>query len=159
MESSEITAQIAKNLREVHFGGNWTGANLKDKLADVSWQQANQQVGELHSIATLVTHMDYYIAATLRALQGGALEASDEFSFQGPTIETAADWERRLDRTWANANQLADLIEQLPDSRLTQDFFESRNGTYYRCLQGLVEHCYYHVGQISLIKTMLQKQS
>ena len=35
-----LTAQIAKHIRDVHFGGNWTASNLKDQLAGLSWQQA-----------------------------------------------------------------------------------------------------------------------
>ncbi|MEP7141624.1 MAG: hypothetical protein ABI707_02080 [Ferruginibacter sp.] len=39
-----LTGQIAKQLREIHFGINWTWSNLKDNLADVIWQQATTQV-------------------------------------------------------------------------------------------------------------------
>ena len=34
-----LTAQIAKHFNDVHFGGNWTSVNLKETLADVTWQQ------------------------------------------------------------------------------------------------------------------------
>ena len=32
--------QIAKHFRDVHFGDNWTAVNLKDTIANVTWQQA-----------------------------------------------------------------------------------------------------------------------
>lgn len=70
MNSPEL---LAKHLRDVHFGGNWTTSNLKDNLAGVSWQQATRQVYELNTIATLVFHTSYYISAVLKVLQGEPL--------------------------------------------------------------------------------------
>ena len=54
----KLTQQIAKHIRDVHVGSNWTAVNLKDKLADVNWQQATTRVGSMHSIATLVFHLN-----------------------------------------------------------------------------------------------------
>lgn len=53
-----LMGQIAKHLKEVHFGVNWTWSNLKDNLADITWQQATTQVYSFNSIATLVYHMN-----------------------------------------------------------------------------------------------------
>ncbi len=39
-----LTMLIAKHLKEVYFGGNWTASSLKDNLTDVTWQQATTQV-------------------------------------------------------------------------------------------------------------------
>jgi hypothetical protein len=51
-----LTAQIAKHIRDVHFGGNWTCSNLKDNLADVTWQQATTKVRSFNTIVALVYH-------------------------------------------------------------------------------------------------------
>ena len=151
------TAQIAKHLREIHFGGSWSDVNLKQKLADVTWQQATTQVHSFHPIATLVFHMNYYVAAALQFLQGGPLEASDKYSFDHPPIQSKQDWDQLLDKTWSDAENLACLIEKLPDSILGENFFDERNGNYFRNTYGLVEHNHYHLGQIALIKTMVQQ--
>ena len=39
-----LTRAMAKHVRDVHFGGNWTAVNLKDALADVTWQQATTRL-------------------------------------------------------------------------------------------------------------------
>ena len=39
-----LPQQLAKHLREVHFGGNWTSVNLKDSLQDISWEQATDEI-------------------------------------------------------------------------------------------------------------------
>lgn len=39
-----ITAQISKQLQEVHFGKNWTWSNLRENLEDVDLKQATTRV-------------------------------------------------------------------------------------------------------------------
>ena len=155
LKRMKTTDQIAKLLRDVHFGGNWTSSNLTDHLSGLTWQQATTRVQSFHPIATLVYHMNYYVAATLQVLEGGPLDAKDEFSFDHPPIECQDDWEQLLRKTWDDAEQVASLIERLPESKLWENFVDERYGTYFRCLHGPIEHCHYHLGQIVLIKKML----
>lgn len=152
-------AQIAKHLREVHFGGNWTYSNLKDNLTDVTWQQAITPVYSFNTIAALVYHMNYYISAVLKVLQGEPLKASDKYSFALPPIQSAGDWEKLLDKTWTEAETFAGLVEQLPESKLEEIFSDEKYGNYYRNLHGIIEHCHYHLGQIVVIKKILQQDA
>ncbi|HTM92899.1 MAG TPA: hypothetical protein VL095_10790, partial [Flavisolibacter sp.] len=66
-----LSQQLAKHFREVFSGGNWTDVNLKKSLEGVSWQQATTKVYSLNTIAALVYHINYYVAAVLPVLQGG----------------------------------------------------------------------------------------
>jgi uncharacterized damage-inducible protein DinB len=153
-----LTAQIAKHFRDIHFGGNWTSVNLKDSLADVSWQQATTQVHSFNTIAKLTYHVNYYVQEVLKVLQGEALTASDKFSFDVPLIQSQADWEKLMNKTWAEAEQFASLIEQLPESKLVEVFTDEKYGNYYRNLHGIIEHTHYHLGQIVLIKKILLEE-
>ncbi len=150
-----LTVQIAKHFRENFFGGNWTSSNLKEHLADVTWEQATTKVYSFNTIATLVFHINYYISAVLKVLQGEPLNASDKYSFDHPPILSREDWEKLLDKTWTDAENFAGLIEQLPESKLWDDFSDNKYGNYYRNLQGIIEHTHYHLGQIVLIKKIL----
>lgn len=152
-----LTAQIAKHFREVHFGDNWTSSNLKDALAGVSWQQAVTKVDSLNTIAALVYHINYYVSAVLKVLQGEPLTASDKYSFDLPPITSDEDWQRLLDKLWTDAENFAAMIEQLPDSQLDEIFVDEKYGTYYRNLQGIIEHTHYHLGQIVLIKKLVSQ--
>ncbi len=150
-----VTEQIAKHFREIHFGGNWTSVNLKDNLENLSWQQATTQVYSFNTIATLVYHMNYYVSAVLKVLQGEALNAKDIYSFDHPPILSQADWEKLLEKTWADAEKFASLIEQLQETKLWETFSDEKYGNYYRNIHGIIEHCHYHLGQIVLIKKIL----
>ena len=153
-----ITKLIARHLREIYFGDNWTCSNLKDNLKDVTWDQAVTRVHAFNTIATLIYHTNYYTEAIIKVLDGGPLIADDEFSFNHPYITNQEEWELLLEKVWRDADTLASKVEQLPDEILTQDFADNKKYTYYRYLNGNIEHLHYHLGQIALIKRMVQMQ-
>lgn len=150
-----LTQQIAKHTREVWFGGNWTAVNLKESLADVTWQQATTRVDSLNTIASMVYHINYYVSAVLQVLQRQPLNAHDKYSFDLPPIASQQDWEKLLNNTWTNAEKFAGLIEQLPESKLWENMADEKYGNYYRNLHGIIEHTHYHLGQIVLVKKMI----
>jgi uncharacterized damage-inducible protein DinB len=150
-----VSQQIAKHFRDVHFGGNWTFVNLQDTLKDVSWEQSIEKVYSFNTIATLHYHINYYVTAITKVLEGGPLDAKDAYSFSHPPIQSASDWEKILAEAREAATKLAGLIEQIPDNRLSALFDEEKYGTVYRNLTGLIEHTHYHLGQIVLIKKIL----
>jgi hypothetical protein len=154
-----LTAQIAKQFKDVHFGGNWTAVNLKETLAGVTWQQAATRVYSFNTIAALVYHMNYYVSAVIKVLQGEPLGASDKYSFDHPPVLTQEDWDKLLDKTWKDAESFAVLVEQLPEATLGEDFSDHKYGNYYRNIHGVIEHIHYHTGQIVLIKKMLLQGS
>ena len=150
-----LTAQIAKQLRDLHFGGNWTWSNLKDQLSDVTWEQATTKVYSFNTIAVLVFHTNYFVDAVLKVLRGGPLDAKDKYSFDHPPIQSREDWDKMLDKVWTDAETFATLIEQMPESKLWEDFSDNKYGNYYRNIHGIIEHTHYHLGQIVLIKKLL----
>jgi len=154
-----LSSRIAKHFRDVHFGGNWTGSDLKGQLKDVTWQEAVTRVHDLNTIATLTYHISYYVEAVLQVLKGGQLNAKDEYSFSHPPINSKEDWDLFLDKCWINAEKFSTLIEQLPDDKLSEDFTNEKYGNYYRNLNGIIEHTHYHLGQIALIKKILREEN
>ena len=150
------TQQLAKHCRDVHFGGNWTFVNLKDTLADITWQEATTQYQDSNTIATLLFHINYYINPVARVLQGEPLNASDKFSFDCPTITSQEEWEHLIQKALDEAEQFANEIEKLEESKLFEVFSEEKYGNYFRNLLGIIEHTHYHLGQIALIKKMIR---
>jgi len=88
-------------------------------------------------------------------LQGRPLNGHDKYSFDAPAIESQEDWEKLLNKIWADANDFANLIEKLPERKLDEIFIDEKYGTYYRNLHGIIEHIHYHLGQIVLIKKII----
>jgi hypothetical protein len=151
-----LTTQIARHFREIHFGGNWTCSNLRDNLTDITWQQATTQVHSLNTIAALVYHVNYYVGAVLEVFKGELLDAHDKYSFDHPAILSAEDWEKLRDKTLAEAEELAVLIDGLPEHRLWENLADEKYGNYYRNIHGIIEHTHYHLGQIAVIKKIIK---
>jgi uncharacterized damage-inducible protein DinB len=151
----KLTGQLAKHFRELYFGGNWTSVNMKDSLADVDWKQATTQLHSLNTIAALVFHTNYYVSAILKVLQGEPLQGNDQFSFDLPPVQSNDDWQQLLDKSWEDAQSFASMVEQLPETRLDETFADEKYGSYYRNLQGVIEHTHYHLGQIVILKKLL----
>lgn len=152
-----LSAQLAKHFREVHFGGNWTASNLKDNLADITWQEATQKIPSFNSIAALVFHINYYVSAVLKVLEGKTLDASDKFSFDVPPVYSKEDWQRLLEKTFSEAEKFATLLEKLPESKLWETFADEKYGNYHRNMLGVIEHTHYHLGQVVIIKKMIRQ--
>lgn len=150
--------EIAKHVREIYFGGNWTTSSLQQQLTGISWQQATTRIDPFHTIAELVFHTNYYVSAVTSVLEGGKLSAKDELSFDHPPINNRQDWESLLDKCWADGEQFAKLIEQLPDDRLGDPLADAKYGSYYRNLHGIIEHAHYHLGQIVMMNTLLKQR-
>jgi len=152
-----VAEQIAKQLRAVYFGGNWTGVNVKDTLKNVTWEQATTKVYSFNTIATLVFHTSYYINTVTKVLHGEPLNSKDEESFIHAPILSQQEWENLLNKTYADVESFATLIEQLPENKLWETFVAEKYGNYYRNLTGIIEHSHYHLGQIVLIKKMVEQ--
>lgn len=152
-----FTNQIAKHFRELHFGGNWTAVNLKETLEGINWQQATTKVHNLNAIAALVYHTNYYVTAVLKVFQGEELKASDKYAFDLPPVNSEEDWQQLINKTFTEAELFAVQIEALDDSQLLQDFGDGKYGNYYRNIVGIIEHTHYHLGQIVLLKKILNQ--
>ncbi|QWT84619.1 DinB family protein [Chryseobacterium cucumeris] len=152
-------SQLAKRFREVLLDGFWiANTNFKDQLSEVSWEQAVTKVDALNTIAMLTFHIDYYIAGIVNVFEGGDLEIKDKFSFDIPSIESQQQWEALLSKLWTDSERFAALLEQMPDSQLDEVFVDEKYGTYRRNIDGMIEHSYYHLGQITLIKKLLKSR-
>lgn len=154
-----VTAQIAKHFREVYFGGNWTCSNVKDQLADVTWQQATTRIDSFNTVAVLTFHIGYFVEALLKVLDGRPLDSNDKYSFDHPPIDSQQEWEEMRAKVLSDAERCAGLIEGLPDERLWDDFTDPKYGSYYRNLHGVIEHTHYHLGQIAVMKKLLVQAS
>jgi hypothetical protein len=150
--------QIALHCEQVFFGGNWTASNLRDQLADVTWKEALVQVYDLNTIAVLTYHIYYYVHAALPVLNGQALNAHDQYSFEHPPLANAGDWQHFQAQIWQEVRTFVAGVQRLSDTQLAQYFYDKKYGSYYRNLLGTIEHSHYHLGQIALIKKIIRQQ-
>ena len=154
-----LAPQIAKQLREVILEGTWVATNYKVQLQDVDWKQATTHVADLNTIAALTFHIDYYLKGLIQVFKSGTLDIKDKYSYDAPPITSATDLDERKQKLFNAAETFANLIEQMSDDTLMLPFVEEKYGNNYINIQALIEHCYYHLGQIVLIKKLLKSNS
>ena len=147
---------ISIRLREVLLNGRWiANTNFKEQILSVTWQQATHKIENLNTIAALTFHINYYLAGLLSAFESGRLEISDKYSFDLPPIHSEADWQSLVTDFLNNSEKFVVVIEQMEDSKFDQPFIDRKYGTFLRNIEGVIEHSYYHLGQISLIRKMI----
>ena len=150
------THELAKRFREVVLDGTFiANTNYKHQLVEVNWQVATTNYGSLNTIAALAQHVHYYINGIKTVLQGGNLEINDKYSFDFPEIKSQNEWESFLFKFWKDAEEFALLVEQLPEEKLKAIFVDQKYGNYQRNIDAMIEHSYYHLGQIVLLKKIL----
>ena len=149
------TEEIASRFREIIFNGTWVAnTNYKHQLANLDWEIATKQVGSFNTIAILAQHIHYYINGINNVFKDGTLVIKDKYSFDFSPIESQNDWETFLLKFWNDSEEFASLIEQLPEEMLDSVFVDVKYGTYRRNIDAMIEHSYYHLGQIVLLKKM-----
>lgn len=149
------TKDLASRLREVVLNGRWiANNNYRDQLMQINLQQATKKIGALNSIAALTFHINYYLEGLIKVMEEGKLEMSDQFSFDLAPLLTESDWEKLRNSLFMNAEKFAALIEQMSEAQLDSPFVDAKYGTWLRNLEGVIEHSYYHLGQVSLIRKL-----
>lgn len=152
-----LNESLAQRFEEVYLNGRWiANTNFQDMLRDVSLEEANTQIGNLNTIGLLSFHIHYYIKGILDFFENGQLTISDAKSFDAPRLVTEEQWSVLKENISQDAELLSVHIRKLNEDQLHSNFVKAAYGDYARNINGLIEHAYYHLGQIALLKKMIK---
>ena len=151
-----MQTHLAKRLKEVLLDGKWiANTNFKEQITSINFEQANTKLGSLNTIAQLTFHITYYLKGVLQVLEGGTLDIKDKYSFDMPAILSEADWQNLVNEFMNYAQAYIQQVEKMDEAQLQQPFVKEEYGTYLRNIEAQIEHSYYHLGQITLIKKLI----
>lgn len=151
-----LTETIAQHIMAVHNGNNWTDVNLENTLQNVSFQDAVRVTkASPNSIAALLHHISFYNEVVLNRIQGVETTINQANGFDYAPINSLQDWEDLKKRSLQSSVKLAEVVRSIPEEKLFEPVL-SGYSTYYKTLQGLVEHTHYHLGQIVIIKHLIR---
>ncbi len=153
--ASAEAARFADQLERSFRGGAWQGPSVTEALAGVSAAAAlRRPIAGGHNIRELVFHLNFWLDAARRRIEGEAVDGS----------VPEADWTREKEgkgtneATWKTA--LAELGEShrrlhatvlaLDAERFDQPVAGS-DPTLRGLLLGILQHNAYHTGQIALL--------
>ena len=92
------------------------------------------------------------------AFEIGEIKIRDQFSFDMPAIPSENDWQNLVSEFLFNSENFANNVEQMNNEKLDGTFFTEKYGTYLLNIEGVIEHSYYHLGQVSLIKKLITEK-
>jgi len=152
--ASSIEAdRIADQLERAFEGDAWSGPTVTEILSGISAEQAAARpVAAAHSIWEIVLHATAWQRTVRERLQGHPVEplADDQ------------DWPRVADASesaWAgtlrNLRAEYELLRREAEAWRDRDLSLTPGGeryTAYEMLHGVIQHIYYHAGQITILK-------
>lgn len=152
----ENNHELAKRFSDVILNNSWVANNsYKNQLIDLPLEVVLFKYQSLHSIAALTQHVHYYIAGILNVFNGGNLDIKDIYSFDFPPIHTIEQWHTFLAVFWTDAASFTQKLKEMDENTLNSIFVKKEYGTYHFNINTLIEHSYYHLGQIVLIKKLI----
>lgn len=153
-----VSKTLSDSLKEVLLEGKWvSGTNIKSEISTLDWKTAMLHIHSLNSIADLVFHLDYYLEGVQKVFKGGDLTIKDQYSFDYESIKSETDWEKLKNKFTQDAESFIQSVERLSNEDLNKVFVKPEYGTYLRNIQVMIEHCYYHLGQVVLIKKLINR--
>jgi hypothetical protein len=152
--------ELSNRLKETFLDGKWiANTNYQAILADITLLEATTKIADLNTIAMLTFHINYYLDGILNVFDGGKLEIRDKYSFDLPELKSEADWKKLVLELRINAETFVKKVNSFSNQQLAASFVDEKYGTYQRNIEAVIEHSYYHLGQIVLIKKMVRNNN
>jgi hypothetical protein len=152
----KLTTAIAQHVTEAAEGVNWTEVDLKNVLSDISFEEAvTKTIASPNSIAEIVYHLNYYNNRLLARVNGINNAPDEANGFDMPALQNEEEWNALRANNILSARTLADAVGKIDDDKIF-DLNPANHQTFYKNLHGCVEHVYYHLGQIFILKNLIR---
>ncbi|MBS1746269.1 MAG: DinB family protein [Bacteroidetes bacterium] len=151
-----LTYLLAQHIKDVFNGNNWTDVNIETSLKDVDWKQAQQQTeASPNTIASLVYHLAFWNGIIMQRLKGETPIIPEGNGFDVPYLNNEEEWTTIINKTKESFMELSEAVHNFPEEKLLENYAPGIPSSFYRNMQGCVEHAHYHLGQIIILKNMV----
>ncbi|MBC6997226.1 DinB family protein [Cytophaga sp. FL35] len=158
MNNTQIP-EIVEELNATFKGEPWYGISLMEKLNQITVEEAVASVPDYpKTIVKFVKHLLAWREFVIKKLEGEALfkiEMNTESDWPAVEIKSDSDWKNLLSELEASQRKILELLAHLSDDLLWANV-PGENYNYRYMLRGLIEHDTYHLGQISLLHSILK---
>lgn len=144
--------RIVDQLNRAIEGEAWHGPAVMEILKGISAPEAAvRRFESAHSIWELALHIEAWLRACRRRLEGDRAQLADAEDWPPLTNSDERAWEQTRRSIKEAAGDLASAISCLDDSQLDQPIIEGMSSVYVT-LHGVIQHSLYHAGQIAILK-------
>ena len=150
---------IKEKIEEVYNGEPWYGDPVMSILKNIKPETALKKVNEnVHSIAELAVHILRYREFLLNVLtvnDSFKIDQEETFNIRRIDQNGKTVWNSLLNMLEQNQQAILKELDQKEDDILAQPVKEKPYNVEY-LIEGLVQHDIYHLGQISLLKKLIE---
>jgi len=159
-KTTRIETYISQ-LDRIINGGDWIDESFSGKLNQVNRQKAFKQlIPDKHSIAEILWHCLYWRTVLIKRIQGDKLYKQITMATENWITLNALEykgWDTLKEEFLDSQKELIELLSTKSDDFLDEEYEEGYTYDYF--LEGIVHHDVYHLGQIGLLISFLEKQN
>lgn len=148
--------RIREQIRQCMYGRNWTGPAVMDILEGIDAAKAYAQpIPNTHSIWEIVLHLIGTVENLTKRAKGdrSAAELLPEEDWPPVSNPTEAAWQETVERLKESDAEFSSALENFPEDKLYERITDPGT-TAYNNFHGYVQHTFYHLGQISMLKRL-----
>lgn len=137
----------------------WFGDSILAKLKTINYKTVNQKIDNSNSIALLLKHMIQWRVFVIEKIQGNKdfdIKLNSEMDWPLVTINNEIEWFSLIEELKITQAKLVNLISEKSDDYL-EEITLGKNYTNRILIEGIIQHDVYHLGQIGLINSLIQK--
>lgn len=151
---------IIEQYRLIYNGDNWTGVSFESAVEGLGAELAfRQPPGGRHSIAAITRHMAVWKQFMVQRLTGDNKSDVDQeasFDVEAYKAQPEKGWQQLQDELAQVHAAALQALEQTPPEKLGQQVAGRSYDTGY-LVYGVQQHDMYHIGQIEMLRKMLQE--
>ena len=157
IEIKTVVERVKKQLAEFYNGDSWVTDNFSKKVLSIEPGEALKKIqGHNHSVAQLVGHITAWRNFALQKLTGNnGYDIKDESFENWPEPN---DWNVICGEFELCHQNLLTAIENFPVDRWNSRV-PGRNYSFIYLITGIIQHDYYHYGQIGSVLAAIKENA
>lgn len=140
-----------------HYNGNpWIDTTIAVTLKQLTAKQAAAKTGGLNSIWQIVNHMILWRTALIGRVMDQPIVYPDNNYIEEVKNTSAAAWKETIKKFERSQKEITSFLAGSKDELLAK-VSPSSGYSYFELVMSIVIHDSYHLGQIVLIKKMMEE--
>lgn len=154
--------KMIRELSEAFEGEPWYGQSVMRKLENVPYKIGYKTcIPNSHNVAQIIGHLiawKTFVLEKIKANEDFSIEIDSNMDWPILEVRTRKEWEGLKSKLVMVQSQIYECLEKKKDNFLDQQV-KGMNYTFEYLLRGLIQHDIYHLGQIGLIESQIEKNS
>ena len=145
------TARISKLFTDLYNGEPWLDVTITATLQKISPEQAANKVSSnWNSIWQIVNHVIAWRENVLRRLHGEVIASPPSNYIDDIADVSEAAWQSTLQRLQESQQKWIAFLNEFDEADF-EKIYPANGHSYYKHINGIIQHDAYHLGQVVLL--------